>query len=275
MTEIRPQPPGLPEGEVTEEALPRMTLIGHLEELRKRIIRTLVVVFAGFLACWGFSKEIYRFLAIPVMEVLPEGTKLVFLKITDPFFLYVKVAALAALFLTSPYILFQIWRFVVPGLYRRERRYSVPFILLGSIFFLSGGAFAYYIAFPFTVEFLIDIALEDFDPAITATSYFSLLLTVILGLGVMFELPMFIFLFSQIGLVSPRFLIRNFRWAVLLIFIVAAIITPTADVINLALFAVPTILLYLLGVGASALVQWRKKKADERSLGSVPGTPTQ
>ena len=254
------EPPDEPPDEPPEE-LKRMTLLGHLEELRKRILHSLAAVFVGFLACWYFAKPIYRFLAVPVMEALPEGKNLVFLTITGPFFLYMKVAALAAIFLTSPYLLFQVWRFVAPGLYRKERFYSVPFIFFGSTFFLGGGVFAYYVAFPFAVEFLIQYG-EDFEPAITVDSYFSFLMTVILGLGVMFELPMFIFLFTQMGLVSPQFLLKHFKWAVLIIVIVAAIITPTADVINLALFAVPTILLYLLGVGVSALVLWRRKKSD-------------
>jgi sec-independent protein translocase protein TatC len=255
------EPPDEPPDKPAEE-LKRMTLLGHLEELRKRILHSLAAVFIGFLGCWFFAKPIYRFLSVPVHEVLPEGERLVYLTLTGPFFLYMKVAALAAVFLTSPFLLFQVWRFVAPGLYRKERFYSVPFIFFGSTFFLGGGVFAYYVAFPFAIEFLIQYG-EDFDPAITVGSYFSFLLTVILGLGVMFELPMFIFLFTQMGLVSPRFLIRNFRWAVLIIVITAAIITPTADVINLALFAVPTILLYLLGVGVSALVLWRRKKGKE------------
>ncbi len=259
-------PPELP-GETSppEEELSRMTLLGHLEELRKRILRTLVVLFVGFLACWGYAKPIYRFLDDPVMRVLPEGEKLVYLSITEPFFLYVKVAALASLFLTSPYVLFQIWRFVAPGLYRRERRYSIPFIFFGSTFFLAGGTFAYYVAFPFAVDFLVTFGSEDFEPTITGTSYFSFLMTVILGLGMMFELPLFIFLFSQIGLVTPQFLLRNFRWAILLIVIAAAIITPTPDPLNLMLFAVPTILLYLLGVGAAWLAQWRKRKREREA----------
>ena len=265
MTEIGSQPPELLPGDTSggSEELQRMTLLDHLEELRKRIIRSLLVVFLGFFVCWFFAKDIYRFLAVPVMAALPEGKQLVFLKVTDPFFLYVKVAALAAVFLTSPYLLFQIWRFIAPGLYRKEKRYSVPFILFGSTFFLAGGTFGYYVAFPFALDFLINYGIEDFEPMITGNSYFSFLMTVILGLGCMFELPLFIFLFTQMGMVTPRFLMRNFHWAVLIIFIAAAIITPTPDVVNLALFAVPTILLYLLGVGASALVLWRKKKTTD------------
>ncbi len=254
----KPAPPGEPPGSEPEE-LDRMTLMGHLEELRNRIVKSLVVGFLGFLVCWVFAKDIYRFLARPVMAVLPEGKKLVFLTVTEPFFLYMKVAALAALFLTSPYILWQVWRFIAPGLYRHERRYSLPFIFFGSTFFLAGGVFAYYVAFPFAIEFLVGVGIEDFEPAITGRSYFSFLLTVILGLGAMFELPVFIFVLSQLGLVTPQFLLKNFRWAVLLIFIAAAIITPTPDVINLTIFAVPTILLYLVGVAAAWVVQRKKK----------------
>lgn len=257
MSDVEPQPPELLESgsEGGIEELPRMTLIAHLEELRGRILRSLIVLFGGFVACFAFAEQIFKFLEQPILPYLPEGQKLVFLKVTDPFLLYVKVAALAALFLVSPYILFQVWRFIAPGLYRHERRYSLPFIFFGSFFFLAGGVFAYYVAFPFAVQFLVGIGLENFQPAITGPSYLSFLLTVILGLGLMFELPIFIFVLSQLGIVTPRFLLRNFRWAVLIIFIVAAIITPTPDVVNLTIFALPTILLYLLGVGVAAAVQ--------------------
>ncbi len=238
-----------------------MSLLEHLDELRQRILRALVAVGLGFLVCWVFVEEITDFLAQPVYRSLPEGSRLVFLGITDPFVLYVKVAALAALFLTSPLVLYQIWRFVAPGLYQRERRNAGPFIIAGSFFFLAGGAFAYFVAFPFAVEFLIGMG-AAFEPMLTVERYFRFLLYVILGLGLMFELPIFIFLLAQMGVVTPRFLIRNFRWAVLLIFVTAAIVTPTPDVVNLCVFALPTILLYLLGVGAAALVVRRNKPED-------------
>ena len=230
----------------------------HLDELRGRILRSLIAVFVGFSVCFFFAKPIFRFLQRPILEYLPEGKKLVFLKVTDPFVLYVKVAALAGLFLVLPFILYQVWRFIAPGLYRHEKRYSVPFIVFGTIFFLAGGVFAYYVAFPYAVQFLIEMG-EDFEPAITGPSYLSFLLTVILGMALMFELPVFIFALSQIGVVSPRFLLRNFRWAVLIIVVVAAIITPTPDIVTLSVFALPTIGLYLLGVGAAALVEGRRR----------------
>ena len=214
------------------EELPRMTLIQHLEELRGRILRSLLALAIGFGVCFFFSKPIFRFLQRPILQYLPAGKKLVFLKVTDPFVLYMKVAALAGLFLVLPYVLFQIWRFIAPGLYRQEKRYSVPFIFFGSFFFLAGGVFAYYVAFPYAVQFLINVG-EDFEPAITGPSYLSFLLTVILGMALMFELPVFIFALSAIGVVSPRSLLRNFRWAVLIIVAVAAVITPTPDIFTL------------------------------------------
>lgn len=243
------------------EDLQRMSLLEHLEELRRRIVRALIAVMVAFAFCWFFVERIAEFLAQPIYEALPEGTRLTFLGVTDPFIIYVKVAALAALFLASPAVLYQAWRFIAPGLYQKERRRALPFILAGTFFFLAGGAFAYYVAFPFAVEFLIGMG-AAFQPMITVEKYFRFLLYVILGLGLMFELPIVIFLLAQMGVVTPRFLMRHFRWAVLLIFVAAALVTPTPDVVNLCLFALPTIVLYLLGVGAAALVV-RKKPEEE------------
>jgi sec-independent protein translocase protein TatC len=229
--------------EPLNEELPRMSLLEHLEELRSRILRSLIAIAVAFFACWAVAERLFAFLARPIYDYLPEGTRLAFLGVTDPFILYVKVAALAAIFFASPIVLYQVYSFVAPGLYRREKRYALPFVLSGSLFFLAGGLFAYYVAFPFAVEFLLAMG-EDFDAVITIERYFGFLMTVILGLGLM----------AKMGVVTPRFLIRNFRWAVLIIFVIAAIITPTPDVVNLCIFAVPTIGLYLLGVAAAWVV---------------------
>jgi len=234
----------------------------HLDELRRRLFRALGAFLVAFLICWSFAGRIYEFLAQPIYRILPEDTKLVFLGITDPFLIYVKVAALAGIFLASPVVLYQLWAFVAPGLYRRERRMATPFIFFGSLLFLAGGAFAYYVAFPFAVDFLLGLG-KEFQPTITINRYLSFLMTVVLGLGVMFELPTLIFLLSRVGLVTPGLLLRHFRWAVLAIFVVAAIITPTPDVINLCIFAVPTILLYLVGVGVAALYGPRRDDEEE------------
>lgn len=229
-----------------------MSLLQHLEELRKRLINITITLVVTFMVCWSFAEEIFAFLARPIYRYLEEGQRLVILGVSDAFLLYIKVALLAALFVSTPLILHQLWKFLAPGLYRNERAYALGFVFFGTFLFVSGGAFAYYVVFPFAVEFLLGVG-EQFTPSITGSSYFSFLMTVIVGLALMFELPVVIFFLARIGLVTPRFLMRHFRWAVLGSFIAAALITPTPDVFNMMLFAIPTLLLYLLGVGVAAV----------------------
>ncbi len=262
--------PANPGQGLTEEQLQRMSLIQHLEELRKRILWSIAFVALMFFPCWAKVEVIFAFFEKPVKAILPAGKKLAYMGITDPFILYFKVAGLTALFLSSPFILYQVWKFISPGLYRRERRYVLPFIFFGTFFFLAGGTFAYKIAFPYAARFLIGVG-SDFEPVLTIERYFGFEMGVILGLGLMFELPIVIFTVCEIGLVTPAFLIKHFRYAVLIIFIMAAIITPTPDVFNMCVFAAPTLALYLLGVGASALSQLRRRR---RSLTPQAATRT-
>ena len=238
-----------------------MSLLSHLEELRNRLFWVLGTVAIAFMGCWAFADQIFQFLARPIYRYLPEGQKLVILGVTDAFMLYIKVALLAAVFVSTPITLYHLWRFVAPGLYRKERRYALGFIFFGSVLFVSGGAFAYYVVFPFAVEFLLGVG-KSFTAAITGPSYLGFMMTVILGLSLMFELPVVIFFLSQVGVVTPRFLMRHFRWAVLIIFIAAALITPTPDVFNMCLFALPTIGLYLLGVAVAAIFGRGRKSAE-------------
>ncbi len=253
------QPEALPPAVAEEEDLERMSLFEHLEELRSRILRSVVALVLGFFVCFAFAQQIYGILELPIK---PYVEKLSFLRVTDPFMIYVKVAFLASIFLTSPFLMWQMWGFVSPGLYRKEKRMAVPFVFFGSAFFIGGGLFGYFIAFPYAVEFLLGIG-SQFEAVITVDTYFSFLVMILLGLGLMFQLPMVIFMLAQIGFVTPAFLMRHFRWAVLIIFIVAAIITPTPDPFNLCVVALPTIALYLLGVGAAWLVQRGKRKKLE------------
>ena len=173
--------------------------------------------------------------------------------------LYIKVAFLAGLFLASPVVLYQLWLFVAPALYRDERRIAVPFLVLTTLFFVAGGYFGYAVAFPMVCKFLLDVG-SEFRQVITINEYFTMASKVILGLGLVFEMPVLIFFLARMGVVTHRFLLRQFRYAVLLIFIVAAIITPTPDAATQSVFAVPMILLYLLGV----LIAWifGKKRSD-------------
>lgn len=242
----------------TRGELERMSLLEHLQELRNRLLKIAAALLVGFLVCWSFAKEIFLFMARPVEPFLPDG-KLIFLHVTEPFLLYMKVALLAGTFLSSPFVLYQVWRYVAPAFYRDELPWAVTFVLAGSVLFVAGGAFAYWIVFPQAVEFLVGVG-SELTPAVTGASYLSFLMTIVLGLGLMFELPLLIVVLARMGVVTPRFLLKHFRWAVVIIFSVAAIITPTPDVFNLCLFAVPTLALYLLGVGLAALVAPRKPK---------------
>lgn len=245
-----------------------MSLLEHLEELRKRIVWAVIALAIAFFPCWVYVQQIFDFLAAPIHRVAP-GIKLAYLGLTDPFILYFKVAALAALFLASPVLLYQVWAFVAPGLYRRERRLALPFVLFTTFFFLSGGAFAYYVAFPFAARFLLGIG-QNFMAVITIEKYFGFLMTVILGLGLMFELPIIILVLSLIGVVTPGLLMRFWRHAVVVIFIVAAIVTPTPDVVNLCIFAIPAVGLYFLGVAAAFLaVRFRRKAAEAAAAGTA------
>lgn len=236
------------------ESLPRMGFWEHLDELRRRLQRAMLAFIVAFLACWAFARPIFDILAIPIYDALPEGEKLIFLRITDPFIVYVKVAALVGVFLASPLILGQVWAFIAPGLYRKEKRAGIVFILFGSLLFLAGGLFGYFVAFPFAVQYLLGVG-EGFEAALTINDYLNLLITVLLGLGVMFELPTVILILARVGLVTPRTLLRHSRLAIVAIFIVAAIVTPTPDVINLCAVALPTVALYFLGILVAWIVQ--------------------
>jgi sec-independent protein translocase protein TatC len=234
-----------------------MSLLEHLEELRQRLIRGVIGLLMATGMSFLWAPEICRFFAQPIYRFLPPGTKLVFLSVTDPFLLYFRTALIFGAFLVCPYWLWEIWGFVAPGLYPRERRWAGPFVILGWMFFLAGGAFGYTVAFPAAVEFLLQVPGDDFLPMIAADRYYSFLLTILLGLGLMFELPVLLVLLAKLGIVSSRFLFRHFRHAILVIVLVSAVITPTSDLVNLALFAVPTTALYLLGALGARLVEPR------------------
>lgn len=228
-----------------------MSFLQHLEELRRCIFRAIVGVIVAFFVCFAYADQIYGFMEKPLVQILKAhglNEKLVYFNPIDPFNLYVKLGLIAGLFLASPWVLYQVWRFIAPGLYPRERKYVVPFVLFTSTLFILGGVFAYTYAFPIALNFLIGYA-SRFAPQININEYFSLFATVVLGLGMIFELPTLIFFLALLGIVDAPFLIRNFRYAVLIIFIVAAAVVPTADITTMLVFAAPMLALYILGIG--------------------------
>jgi sec-independent protein translocase protein TatC len=236
-----------PEG---EEELPRMGFFEHLEEFRRRLIVCLIAVFVAFLLSWTFAPQIFEFLARPLRRVLPPGQNLSYTTLTEPFLMYFRVALFAGIIAASPVLLWQLWLFIAPALYRNEKRYVWPFIFSGVFFFIGGCAFGYYEAFPLVVRFLVTMG-KDFNAVITINEYLGTAIKIILGLGLCFEMPILIFFLARMGVVSERWLLAKFKYAVLIIFIIAAVITPTPDVATQCVFAVPMILLYLLGIGAA------------------------
>jgi sec-independent protein translocase protein TatC len=230
-----------------------MSVLEHLDELRSRLWRSLLVFAIIMGACWSVSDYILEFLLIPIRTHLVEGDEIVFITPVEPFMTYMKASAILAIFIAAPYLLYQLWAFVAPGLYRHERKLVIPFLALGTLFFVAGGAFGYYVATPVASGWLIGLG-ERFTAQITLRSAFQFESRIILAMGLVFELPIMIFFLSRIGVVTPQFLMRHFKTAVLIIAILAAILTPTGDVLTMSVFAGPMILLYLLGVGVSWLV---------------------
>ena len=177
--------------------------------------------------------------------------------------LYIKVSFLAALFFTAPFIFFQLWLFIAPGLYVKEKKYVIPFVLFTTVFFSGGAVFAYFVVFPFACNFFLSLG-SDFDPVITVDQYFSLALRVILGIAIVFELPTLSFFLAKIGLITARMMIKYFKYAVLVVFIIAAIITPTPDMVTQSIIAVPMLGLYGLSILiAMAVGKGKEKKRKE------------
>jgi sec-independent protein translocase protein TatC len=233
-----------------ENELPKMSFLDHLEELRKRLIVSSLAIVVGFFVCWSFAERIFGILQAPLTRFLPPGDKLAYTRLTAPFFLYMKVAFFSGLFVAAPVILLQIWLFITPGLYRRERRMAAPFIIFGTLFFLVGGYFGYRYLLPATCSFFVETG-KQFKQMVTVDDYFSFASTIILACGVVFETPLIIFFLARLGIVTPAFLMQKFKYAIVLSFIVAAIVTPTPDMVTQSALAVPMILLYLIGVAVA------------------------
>ena len=233
-----------------------MSLLDHLDELRSRLFRGLMGYLVAFIGCWAIRDRLLFWLVAPIQAHLFEDGQIVFINLTEPFTIYMKASALAALFLASPWLLYQAWAFISPALYAKERRMVLPFMFFGTLFFVSGGYFGYRVAVPTAARWLIRLG-EQFSAQITLRSAFGFESWIILGMGLVFELPVLIFFLTRIGVVTPQFLMRHFKIAVLVIAILSAVLTPTGDIPTMAVFAVPMVLLYLLGVAVSWLFRKR------------------
>ena len=262
-----PPPPPPPDDEDDEDSgMLRMSFMEHLEELRARIIKALMGFGVTFLACLFFATSprggIWGYVQAPLKDATDKlGGQIIAIDPMEQFsIIYMWAPLVVSIFLAAPWVVYQVWAFISPGLYPKERRWAVPFITCTGGLFIAGGCFAYFVAFRYAMVFLLGIGGETgVKPYISIDRYFSLFVNVMLGISLVFELPVIIFFLTLIRVASPSFLLRHSRYAILAIVILAAIITPTPDVFNLTLFAVPMILLYFMGVFASYLLVMRRE----------------
>jgi sec-independent protein translocase protein TatC len=253
----KPPPPKPPEPEDEEDGMLRMSFLEHLEELRTRILRIVMAMGVSFFGCMFWGDKLWLFVQQPAAYALTKlGIKppnLVAIAPMDQFnIIWIKLPLLASLFIASPFIIYQIWGFISPGLYKKERRWAAPFIIITAGLFIMGGAFAYFVAFRFGLEFLLGIGRDvNITPFVSMTEYFDLFVDVILGVALIFEMPVVIFFLTLLRITTPKFLISQSRYAILIITIIAAVVTPTPDVFNMMLFAVPMVMLFYVGIFAS------------------------
>jgi sec-independent protein translocase protein TatC len=234
----------------------KMPFMEHLGELRVRITRALIGLLIGLVIAFPFSQKIVDQLAKPIQAT---GNTLVFLAVTEAFWVQMKVAVIAGLFFAAPVILWQIWAFVSPGLYAQERKYAAPFVIIGSLLFIGGGAFSLKIVTPYAIQFLLSYSRPGLQPMISIGSYIDFLLKFTVAFGLVFELPLALTLAARMGLVTPRALAKNRKYAVLGAFVCSAILTPTPDAFNQALMAGPLIILYEVGIVCARLFGRRPK----------------
>jgi sec-independent protein translocase protein TatC len=240
------------------DASGKMSFLEHLDELRKRLIYIVYSLIAGCAVAAIFIQRIFDFIMRPMQQVLPSGGYLQFTSGSEPFMLWIKIGFLAGIFIASPLILWQVWKFIAPGLYTHEKKFAIPFVLMSTVFFVAGGLFAHYIAFPVTWQFFAGFATDymRFVPKIDEA--FSLYTKMILGSGIIFEMPTLVLFLARMGVVSGRLMVKYFKYAFLAIFIIAAVISPGTDMMSQMVMAVPMLGLYIISIAIAFIFQKRR-----------------
>jgi sec-independent protein translocase protein TatC len=246
----------------TIEADEKLPFTAHLEELRNRLIKCFIAVGVGFVLSFGFKERLFNILVHPLMQVMEEGDTLIFTGLPEAFFTYLKVSFLSGVMVAAPVILYQFWMFVAPGLYDKERRMLVPIVILSTFFFVGGSLFGYFVVFPFGFEFFLGFATETIRPLPSMKEYLSFSAKLLLAFGVVFELPLVITFLARLGIVNVAFLKKNRKYAILLFFVGAALLTPP-DVITQVMMALPLMLLYELSIVGARV--FGKKEGGETS----------
>ncbi|MCU0576010.1 MAG: twin-arginine translocase subunit TatC [Desulfobacterota bacterium] len=240
----------------------KLPVTDHLEELRRRLIKCLLAVLAGFALSYSFSKQLFDLLTWPLMQAMPADGKLIYTSLQEAFITYLKISFFAGIFLAAPVIFYQLWKFVMPGLYANERRYVLPFVIAACAFFLLGASFAFFVAFPFGFRFFLGFTTERIQALPSMKEYLSLCMSLLLAFGITFELPVVMFFLARMGLVDHLMLKRYRKYAILVIAIVAAVLTPP-DILSMTLLGIPLYLLFEVSVVVTYL--FGKKKAPAMS----------
>ncbi|MDT8272689.1 MAG: twin-arginine translocase subunit TatC [Desulfomonilia bacterium] len=252
-----------------EEKLP---VTSHLEELRSRLIKCVVAVGVGFLAVYPFSKHVFNFLVSPLVKVMPEDGKLIYTSLPEAFLTYLKVSFFAGLILATPVIIYQIWKFVMPGLYENERRYVIPFVLVGTIFFFIGASFAFFVVFPLGFQFFLGFTTDNIAALPSMKEYLGFAMRLLFAFGVTFELPLVMYFLAKMGIVKPGMLRKQRKFAILIIALGSAVLTPP-DVLSMILLSIPLYGLYEISIWVTHLVVRNKEVKDAEESGSENAEP--
>ena len=239
----------LPPTEPQEEPGERMSFLEHLDEFRKRVVNICIGIAVGVLLGFGFIDRIFNFLLSPTRKVLPPGVKMIYTQPGEAFGMYITISLIAGAVIASPYVMYQVWRFIAPGLYTNEKRMAIPFVFLTTTGFLAGAAFNHFVAFPFMMAFFASFNTPDLAFMPKLEDVFGLYTKMLLGMGLIFQMPAVVYFLAKMNLVTARFLWDHGKYAILLAYVIAAIITPTADPVNQTIFAAPMIVLYFVSIG--------------------------
>ncbi len=237
----------------------KLTFTDHLEELRSRLIKIFIAIGIGFCISYFFSKQLFYFLTLPLLEVLPKDNSLIFTALPEAFFTYLKISFFAGVFLAAPYIFYQLWKFISPGLYPEEKKYVIPFVIVSTIFFVAGVSFGYFIVFPFGFKFFIGFQNDYIKALPTLKQYLGFSMKLLFAFGIVFEMPVIMYFLAKIKLVNSSMLTKNRKYTILLIFVAAAILTPP-DVFTQILMAFPLIILYELSIIIVKFVEKNRKQ---------------
>jgi sec-independent protein translocase protein TatC len=229
-----------------------MSFLEHLDELRKRIINACLGIVVGILAGFVFIDKVFNFILAPTRHALPPGSKLIYTQPGEAFSLYIQISLITGVVAAAPFIMYQVWLFIAPGLYSNEKRFAIPFVVFSTIGFVAGTAFNHYIAFPFIMLFFASFNTPDLTFMPKLQDVFGLYTKMLLGIGIIFQMPTVVFFLAKMRVLTARFLAKNFKFAFLLIFIAAAVITPTGDPMTQMIFAAPMVSLY----GLSIVIAW-------------------